>query len=131
MSKPLRYLALLLLLSLSAFCGFAGAAYGQGAKTPAGEEFFIVASIDQPKSQILLKRPTEVTMLAKITPSTHILDENGKPLHLSGLRAGDTVWVVASNDKKDKGEDDAIRVRKGSMTVEELHKSYLDYPEIK
>ena len=126
MSSLFRYLALLLLLS-TGICA-AGGAYGQGAKAAGGEEFFIVASIDQPKSQILLKRPTEVTMLAKVTSNTHILDENGKPLHLSDLHAGDTVWVAASDNK---GEDDAVRIRKGSMTVAELHKSYLDYPEIK
>ena len=32
-----------------------------GRKTPSGEQFFIVASIDLQKSQLLLKYPTEVT----------------------------------------------------------------------
>ena len=35
-------------------------------KRPPDEQFFIVASIDLQKSQILLKRPTEVTLLARV-----------------------------------------------------------------
>src|SRR5579863_5306694 len=41
-----------------------------GKKTAAGEQFFIVASIDLQKSQLLLKYPTEVTLLAKATDQT-------------------------------------------------------------
>lgn len=103
---------------------------GQEAKTGSGEEFFIIASMDQSKSQLLLKRPTEVTMLVKATDKTQYSDENGKPLHLSDLRAGDTVWVVSSKSGSSDGPT-AIRVRKGPMTLTELHKYYLDYPEIK
>jgi hypothetical protein len=98
-------------------------------KTTAGaEQFFIIASIDQAKSELLLKRPTEVTVLAKVSDKTRYLDDKGKPVELSELRAGDTVWVVSS---KDPDGPRAIRIRKGQMTLAELHREYLDYPEIK
>jgi hypothetical protein len=97
-------------------------------KTPGGEEFFIVASIDQSKAQLLLKRATEVTQLSKVTDKTQYLDETGKPIHLGDLRAGDTVWAVSTG-----GEENLTitRLRKGPMTVTQLHQYYLDYPEIK
>lgn len=125
MNKPFRlYVFLVALISVGAIV----AAATQEKKTAAGEEFFIVASIDQSKSQLLLKRPTEVTSLAKVTPKTQYLDEKGKPITLSDLRAGDTVWAVTT------GGDENLtitRLRKGPMTVAQLHQYYLDYPEIK
>ncbi|MGH9772456.1 MAG: hypothetical protein ACRD4Q_12275 [Candidatus Acidiferrales bacterium] len=126
MNKLLRYLAFSLVAA--ATISFAAGVYAQGKPTPAGEQFFIVASIDQAKSQLLLKRPTEVTLLAHVNAKTQVLDENGKPIHLADLRTGDTVWVVSSTSA---GETIASRIRKGSMTVDDLHKYYLDYPEIK
>ena len=101
---------------------------GPGRKTPAGEEFFIVASIDLQRSQMLLKRPTEVTLLARADDKTQFLDETGKPIKLSNLRAGDTVWVVLHTNAT---ENAASKVRKGQMTVADLHRYYLDYPEIR
>jgi hypothetical protein len=95
--------------------------------TAAGEQFFMIASLDQSKSEILLKRPDEVTLLLNTTPKTQFFDENGKPLKLSDLRAGDTVWVISSGD----AHPTALRLRKGQMTIAELHRYYLDYPEIK
>jgi hypothetical protein len=97
-------------------------------KTPAGEQFFIVASIDLQKSQLLLKYPTEVTLLAHVDDKTKYLDSTGKPVQLSNLRAGDTVWVTLS---KGPSGPTAARIRKGEMTVAELHHYYLNYPEIK
>jgi hypothetical protein len=99
-----------------------------GKKTTSGEEFFIVASVDQSKSQVLLKHPTEVTLLAKVDPSTQYTDDAGKPLKLSDFRAGDTVWVTLSGGTAGTG---AMRVRKGEMTEADLHRYYLDYPVIK
>ena len=96
--------------------------------TPAGEQFFIVASVDLQKSQLLLKRPTEVTLLTHVDDKTKYLDSTGKPIQLASLRAGDTVWVTLS---KGSSGVTATRVRKGEMTVAELHRYYLDYPEIK
>lgn len=99
----------------------------EGRKTPSGEEFFIVASVDQPKSELLLKRPDEVTLLIKVSDKTQYADEAGKPIHLSDFRAGDTVWAVLSGGT----EPSAVRIRKGRMTIADLHRYYLDYPEIK
>lgn len=97
-------------------------------KTPSGEQFFIIASIDHANSQLLLKRPTEVTVLVKVDSKTKYLNEHGKSIPLSDFRAGDTVWARLSGDS---AEPTAIVVRKGEMTVADLHKYYLDYPEIK
>jgi len=99
-----------------------------GKKTPAGEQFFIVASVDLQKSQLLLKYPTEVTLLVRTTDQTRLLDDAGMPIKLSDFRAGDTVWVTSA------GSGDsalATKVRKGQMTVADLHRYYLDYPAIK
>jgi hypothetical protein len=98
-----------------------------GRKTSAGEQFYIVASLDQSKSQLLLKLPSEVTMLMSVTGTTQIQDENGASLKLSDLRAGDTVWVVSSGG----AQPTAVHIRKGQMTIADLHRYYLDYPEIK
>jgi hypothetical protein len=99
-----------------------------GKKTPAGEQFFIVASIDLQKAQLLLKYPTEVTVLMHVDSSTKLIGDSGHPLKLSDFRAGDTVWVSSANSK---GEVAALRVRKGRMDVADLHRYYLDYAEIK
>ncbi|HTR47935.1 MAG TPA: hypothetical protein VMM16_11175 [Verrucomicrobiae bacterium] len=100
----------------------------QGKKSASGEQFFIVASVDLQKSQLLLKYPTEVTLLARASDKTKFTDENGKPLKISDFRAGDTVWVLSEN-----GSDGvtANSIRKGRMTVADLHRYYLDYAEIK
>lgn len=97
-------------------------------KTASGEQFYIIASVDQPKSQILVKRPTEVTLLIHVTPKTRILNDQGKPVAMSLLRAGDTIWALTSGSGS---ELTAIRIREGEMTVADLHRYYLDYPEIK
>jgi len=97
-------------------------------KTPQGEGFFIVASVDLQKSQMLLKYPTEVTLLMRVDSATKFADDSGAPLKLSDFRAGDTVWVSSTNNK---GDVTAARVRKGRMDVADLHRYYLDYPEIK
>jgi hypothetical protein len=102
-------------------------AFPEGKKTPAGEEFYIIASVDQPKSELLLKRPNEVTLLMKVSEKTKYEDDAGKAIRLSDFRAGDTVWVVATGG----AEPTAIRIRKGRMTIADLHRYYLDYPEIK
>ena len=99
-----------------------------GKKTPAGEQFFIVASVDLQKSQLLLKYPTEVTLLMHVGDSTKFVDDSGQPLKLSDFRAGDTVWV---NSRTSGEEITAARVRKGGMNVADLHRYYLNYAEIK
>ena len=102
-------------------------ALAQSKKAPGGEEFYIIASVDQTKSQLLLKRPNEVTLLMQVNEKTQYADETGKSLHLSDFRAGDTVWATSFGGP----EPTAIRIRKGHMTVADLHRYYLDYPEIK
>ena len=97
-------------------------------KTPAGEQFFIVASLDLQQKQLLLKYPTEVTLLVKVTDQTKFIDDSGKSTKLSDLRAGDTVWLTSSGSGTDAT---ALKVRKGEMTVADLHRYYLDYSEIK
>ena len=97
-------------------------------KTAQGEEFFIVASVDLQKSQMLLKYPTEVTLLMRVDSATKFADDSGASLKLSDFRAGDTVWVSSTNNK---GDVTAVRVRKGRMDVADLHRYYLDYPDIK
>lgn len=99
-----------------------------GKATAAGEHFFIIGSVDQAQQQLLLKWPTEVTLLLKITPDTKFFNESGKPLHLGDFRAGDTVWVAYKGSGSDAT---ASRVRAGVMAVDQLHKYYLDYPVIK
>src|ERR1700733_8600365 len=93
-------------------------------KTASGEQFFIVASLDLQKQQLLLKYPTEVTLLVKATDQTKFTDDSGNPMKLSDFRAGDTVWVTSG-----KSSDGAValKVRKGQMTVADLHRYYLDY----
>ncbi|MGA2511730.1 MAG: hypothetical protein ABSG27_16040 [Candidatus Acidiferrales bacterium] len=100
----------------------------QTKKNSTGEAFYIVASLDQQKSQLLLKRPSEVTLLMKVGDETQLADETGKPLKLTDLRAGDTVWVISSGDPS---APTAVHIRKGQMAVADLHRYYLDYPEIK
>jgi hypothetical protein len=98
-------------------------------KTPtSGEQFYLVASLDLQKSQLLLKHPTEVTQLVAISDKTKIQDVTGASLMLSDLRAGDTVWVSTSGSGATIA---ATSIRKGQMTVADLHRFYLDYPEIK
>jgi hypothetical protein len=126
MNKICRRLALI--LAIVAGVSLAITAYSQDKKTATGEEFFIVASVDQAKSQLLLKHPTEVTTLLNLNGKTSLADEEGKAIRLSDLRTGDTVWVVSSGTGQ---AATAVRIRKGSMTVAELHQYYLDYPEIK
>jgi hypothetical protein len=99
-----------------------------GKATSAGEYFFIIGSVDQSQQQILLKWPTEVTLLLKITPDTKFFNESGKPLKLGDFRAGDTVWVAYKGAGSNAS---AVRVRAGVMSVQDLHKYYLDYAVIK
>jgi len=96
--------------------------------TAKGESFFIVASLDLTKSTLLLKRPTEVTLVVQVNAKTQFLDDSGKAFKLSDLRAGDTVWMISTGDA---GEPTAVRIRKGEMSIADLHRYYLGYPEIK
>ncbi|HUJ15574.1 MAG TPA: hypothetical protein VL284_17440 [Thermoanaerobaculia bacterium] len=85
------------------------------------DQFFIISSIDAAKSQLVLKRPTETTALATLTPSTEIRGEHGEKLGVTDLRSGDTVYAVV---KDENGVLVLVSVRRGPMTVEELHRRY-------
>ena len=124
--KILRSLAFA--AALLAGISLATSAFAQGRKNSSGEEFFIVSSVDLQKAQLLLKHPTEVTLVVKTNDKTRFADDAGKPLKLSDFRAGDTVWVTSSGGA---GDATATRIRKGIMSVADLHRYYLDYPEIK
>jgi len=89
------------------------------------EEFFIVSSIDPGKGSMVLKRPTEVTLAMRITEKTRFRGGNGKPIRLSDLRAGDTVFIASENDAS--GQLVASSIREGPMTVPELHRRYLRF----
>ena len=97
---------------------------GTKAKASGGEEFFITTSVDVAKHQLVLKRPTEVTLLIQANDQTTILGENGEHLKLSDLRTGDTVFVTLQGGTTPPF---AVRIRKGPMTVAELHRRYLTY----
>lgn len=90
----------------------------------AREEFFIVSSVNTEKKQLVLKRPTEVTVLMLVNEKTVYLDERGKPLNFNELRAGDTVYVTFTGSRE-AGVLLASRIRKGAMTLEELRRRYL------
>ncbi len=111
-------LALIFLLGLSLRAG-----RREGAKPAEREAFFVISSLDGKKRQIVLKRPTEVTELVRVTEKTVYQDTEGKPLRFQDLRAGDTVYVTLVVGPE--GVEVATRIRKGPMTVEELHRHYL------
>jgi hypothetical protein len=92
------------------------------APTDAGD-FYIVSSISIAQKQIVLKLPTEVTLLVQTNAQTQFLDETGKPLTLKDLRAGDTVFVVVQ--KTATGAPIVQRLQRGGMTVDLLHKKYM------
>ena len=50
--------------------GFAGQRAGEKSVPSVGEEFYIVSTVDLGKKQMVLKRPTEVTVLMQVTDKT-------------------------------------------------------------
>ena len=124
MNKLIRFLTLSLGL-LTALTLAIPAHADQKKPAASNDEFFILSSVDKLKHQLVLKRPTEVTVVMHVDDKTAYLDANGTPLRLADLRAGDTVYVNATVCSD--GEFLAQRIRKGPMTVPELHKRYLNY----
>jgi hypothetical protein len=82
------------------------------------DEFFIISSVDLPHNLLVLKRPTETTVLATVTPSTQFRGEHGEILHVNQLRSGDTVYAVMNGSV-------VVSMRRGGMTLEELRRRYL------
>ena len=95
-------------------------------KNAQGEEFFIVSSVNLQKHQVVLMRPTQLTVVATIGPQTSYIGEKGQKLDVKAMKAGDTVWAItkAASD----GSVIAVRLRQGAMTPAELHKLYLPLP---
>lgn len=91
-----------------------------------GQDFFIISSVDAPKHEIVLKRPTEVTELVRVNDQTVFLDEQGKRLALKDFRAGDTVYATLASNPQG-GPRLVRRLRKGIMTLEVLRRSYLTF----
>ena len=106
----------------------AAAAIAGAVPTPAAapsEEFFIVSSVDAGKSTMVLKRPTEVTLTMRVAGKTGCRDEDGKPIRFTDLRAGDTIFIASDRDSS--GQLVASTIRKGPMTLQELHRGYLRF----
>lgn len=118
MRAPHRWAVLAFVATVNAG---AGVVVGQSAS--AGE-FFIISSIDPVKGQLLVKRPTEVTQVMRVNEETKYVDRARKPIRLSDVHAGDTVYITSSPTS-----GFALEVREGTMTVAELHRRYLAKPK--
>jgi hypothetical protein len=117
-------LGILLALGYSVAVPLFAASRSQDSSTVA-EKFFLVSSVDAKKRQIVLKAPTEVTELVSVTDKTTYRDDRGKVIEFSDLRAGDTIYVTFASGQ---GElPTVLRIRKGPMTLQELHRRYLNY----
>lgn len=108
-----------LLLSLAVFAPRAAAAVSRS------DEFFVISSIDRSKNNLVLLQATEISEIMSIDPKTQFFDESGKPLKLTDLRSGDTVYI-ASHRNSDGGVV-ADKVSKGTMTVADLRQRYVPY----
>lgn len=105
----------------------AGSSVARAAQTKTGQvtkdEFFLISSVNPQKREMVLKLPTEVTKPMSITDKTSIVDENGKPLRTTDLRSGDTVYITY---RQNGAGAEALSIRLGPMTVEELQRRYLN-----
>src|SRR5579864_1093952 len=81
-------------------------------KNAQGEEFFIVSSVDLQKHQVVLMRPTQLTVVATIGPQTTYLGEKGQKLDVKAMKAGDTVWAITKPGRD--GSVTAVRLRQRS-----------------
>ena len=95
------------------------------AAAPAADEFFIVSSVDSDKGTIVLKRPTETTLTIRVTDKTRCFGLKGEAIRFTDLRAGDTVFIASTTGAS--GAPAASTIRRGPMTVEELHRRYLRF----
>jgi len=121
----LRTLCITVVLAVTFLALPAAGEKRQGAAPPSREDFFIVSSVNTSKRQLLLKHPTEVTELIVVDDKTVCVDEDGKRIRFSDLRAGDTVYIASLRGLG--GERIAARIRKAPMTLEELHRRYLKF----
>lgn len=121
MNKLPRYMKIL--LSLAAVFAAVPAFGTQSAARKTPDEFFIISSVNLPKHSLVLKLPSEVTLVMGVTPKTVILDENGKRLTPNDLRAGDTAYITYTGGSQAAS---AVEIRLGPMTVKELQRRYLN-----
>ncbi len=125
-NKAILRVVLLVLAGLSFGASVAPSLAGQSDKAStsakSGERFFIISSVDITKKQLLLKEPTEITEVLQVNDKTRYTDKNGKAMQFADLRAGDTVFIRSSASSAGKV---ATSIRKGPMTLEELHQRYL------
>ena len=89
------------------------------------EDFFILSSLDAARGRMVLKRPTEVTLVMHVDGRTAYRGERGQPLLLRDLRTGDTVYITYRPEAAAGAEPTALLVRQGPMTVLELERRYL------
>jgi hypothetical protein len=106
----LRFLIAFLVLLIATFAAAAGDR----------EEFFILSSVDAAHGRMVLKRPTEVTVLMLVNGQTAYRNEQEKPLRLSDLRTGDTLFITFRQSVA--GVPTALRVRLGPMTPQEMRR---------
>jgi hypothetical protein len=111
------------LLTVLSVCASAKALVATPRSPAASEEFFIVSSVNPARGTMVLKRPTEVTLTVRVTAKTRCSREDGKPMQLSDLRAGDTVFIALVPESS--GALVASTVRQGVMTLPELQRRYL------
>jgi hypothetical protein len=121
-SRRDRLLPILAAVLLSAWAVRALPSAASGASAAVTDDFFIVSSVDVAQKRLVLKRPSEVTVLVRVTEKTSYRSEQNRPLQLGDLRAGDTVFIRLGTGTE---SDLAKSVRRGPMTVEELHRRYL------
>lgn len=123
--KTVRHVTSSLLAALAMALGLTMAGWAaQNSRARSGnDEFFIVTSFNLPKHQLVLKLPTEVTMRMYVTDTTKVINENGKPMPVSQLQAGDTAYITY---KAGSEGPTAVEIRLGPMTWAELQRRYLN-----
>ena len=95
------------------------------AQSKAGDQFFVISSIDRTKHLLVLLQATEITEIMSTTDKTQYFAANNKPEKLTDLRSGDCVYVVFHKEKD--GSLVVDKVTQGVMTVAELRKRYVPY----
>jgi hypothetical protein len=115
--KLISYASLAVLILTSAL-----AVRAQVQAKAGNDEFFVISSIDKTHNALVLLRPTQITATVGVSDKTKYVDEKGKPIKLTDLRTGDTIFVTYST------QNDTLvaqSVRKGMMTTAEMRKRYL------
>lgn len=117
MNKSIRFFAITV-LAASVLAGVCAA------QTKSADEFYLVSSVDRAHNILVLMHPWQVTQTVTVNDKTQYVDDQGKPIKVTDLRAGDTIFATTHTDKGNVVVD---KIRKGVMTVAELRKRYLPY----